>query len=101
MIFSITIFGLLVYDEKDADSRASSHGEKSRASADPGRLNRKARGGGNPAQANLQHLGRELLHAAVTRSYARHRAAQVWLDVKAQNSRARALYVLYRLAGLL
>jgi ribosomal protein S18 acetylase RimI-like enzyme len=37
-------------------------------------------------------LGRELLHAAVTRSYTRHRAAQVWLDVKAQNSRARALY---------
>lgn len=37
-------------------------------------------------------LGRALLRATVARAYGRHGARQVWLDVKAQNHRARTLY---------
>ncbi|WP_188195422.1 GNAT family N-acetyltransferase [Nonomuraea sp. SYSU D8015] len=36
--------------------------------------------------------GRALLRAALTRAYQRHTARRVWLDVKAHNDRARALY---------
>lgn len=36
--------------------------------------------------------GRALLLAAVARAYDRHGAREVWLDVKAENERARALY---------
>lgn len=36
--------------------------------------------------------GRELLRAALAHAAREHRAAQVWLDVKAHNLRARGLY---------
>ena len=36
--------------------------------------------------------GRALFRAAVARAYRRHGAAELWLDVKPENSRGRALY---------
>lgn len=36
--------------------------------------------------------GRRLFRAAVSRAYRVHRASQVWLDVKPDNARGRALY---------
>jgi diamine N-acetyltransferase len=36
--------------------------------------------------------GRALLRAVLARATGRHRATEVWLDVKASNARARALY---------
>ncbi|WP_329253063.1 GNAT family N-acetyltransferase [Actinoallomurus sp. NBC_01490] len=37
-------------------------------------------------------LGRSLLTSVLARAYGHHRARRVWLDVKAHNHRARALY---------
>jgi ribosomal protein S18 acetylase RimI-like enzyme len=45
----------------------------------------------DPASRGKGH-GRSLLRAAVERAYEHHRARRVWLDVKAHNHRARALY---------
>jgi ribosomal protein S18 acetylase RimI-like enzyme len=45
----------------------------------------------DPASRGKGH-GRSLLRAAVERAYEHHHARRVWLDVKAHNHRARALY---------
>lgn len=45
----------------------------------------------DPAQRGTG-VGRGLLRAAVTRARDQHGARRIWLDVKARNGRARALY---------
>jgi diamine N-acetyltransferase len=45
----------------------------------------------HPASRGAGH-GRALLKAALTRAYDHHGASRIWLDVKAQNLRAKTLY---------